>query len=126
MLAKPGAAALQQGCENGGGGIDSGEDIGDGDADFLRLTAGFARDRHQARHALNDEIIASAVGVGAGLAKAGDRAVDQLGVDFAQGRIVEAVFGEAADFEILNQHIGVGDQFTDGFLTFGRAEIAGY
>ena len=40
----------------------------------------FAGDAHQPAHALRDQVEAAAIGVGAGAAEAGDRAVDQAGI----------------------------------------------
>ena len=125
MLAAPGRGALMQGGQNGGGGIDAGENVGHGDADLLRLAVRLSGDAHQAGHALDDEVIAGAMRIGAGLAEAGDRAIDQARVERGERGIVQPVFRKAPDLEILDHHIGVGHQATDGFLAPGRAEIDG-
>jgi hypothetical protein len=114
-----------QGSQNGGGGIDAGENVGHGDADLLRLAVRLSGDAHQPGHALDDEVIAGAMRIGAGLAEAGDGAVDQARVERRKSRVIQPVFRKAPDLEILDHHIGVGHKATDGFLAFGRAEIDG-
>ena len=125
MLTAPRDPALHKGSQDRRGGIDAGEDIGHRDAHLLRLTLWVARDAHQPGHALDDEVIARAVGIGAGLAKPGDRAIDQTRVHFRQAGIIQPVFLKPADLEILNHHIGVSHQTAHRLLPLGRAEIAG-
>ena len=85
MLARAGALAGDERRLDGDHRIEAGEDVGKGDADLLRLAVGLAGQVHDAAHALDDEVVAGAVGVGAVLAEAGDRAVDQPRVDRARG-----------------------------------------
>jgi hypothetical protein len=74
--------AVQQRGQDGVAGIQAGQDVGQRDADLLRpgafLALGAAGDAHQAAHALDQEIVAGARGVGAVLAEAGDRAIHEL------------------------------------------------
>ena len=126
MLAHARRATLMQGGQNGGGGIDAGKNIRHCDADFLRLTARFAGNAHQPGHALDNEIIARTVGIRAGLAKPGDRTIDQAGVDRGQIGVIQPVFCQAADFEVFDHHVGVGNQGAHLGLPFGGAKIADY
>jgi len=58
------------------------------------------------------------------LAEAGDRAIDEPLIPRGKAAIVEAVSGEAADLENLDQHIGVTDQRLDPFAVNGVTEIS--
>ena len=72
----------------------------------VRLAVGRAGQVHEAAHALRHQVVAGARRIGAGLAEAGDRAVDQARVVAREARIVEAELGEPADLEVLDQHVG--------------------
>ena len=100
--------AARPGCHRG---VHAGEQVGDRDADLLRAAAGqvvaLAGHAHQPAHALDDVVVAGAVAVGAGLAEAGDRAVDQARVGCAQRCVVEPVARQVADLEVLDQHVAV-------------------
>ena len=63
------------------GGIDAGEDVGEGDADLLRLAVRRAGQVHDAAHALDHEVVAGARRIGPVLAEAGDRAIDEARID---------------------------------------------
>ena len=75
-------------------------------AGLLRFAVRLAGQVHRPAHALHDEIISGARGVGAVMAEAGDRAIDQSGIDRAQALVVETIFGEAARLEVLDHDIG--------------------
>ena len=81
VLALAGAVAVRERGQHADGGVQAGEDVGQRDADLLRaralLAVGAAGDAHQPAHALDQEVVAGALRVRAGLAEAGDRAVDQ-------------------------------------------------
>src|SRR5947208_13275840 len=81
--------------------IDAGEDIGEGDADLLRLAGRVAGQVHDAAHALDHEIVAGAARIGAILPETGNRASHDAWIDSRQAGVIEAVFLEAADLEIL-------------------------
>ena len=70
-----GVAVAQRGLDRDRG-VQAGEQIGDGDADFLRPAARavvpLSRHAHQPAHALHGVVVAGAVAVGPCLAKAGD------------------------------------------------------
>jgi hypothetical protein len=104
-------------------GIDAGEQIGGGDPGLLRRTVGLAGDRHHPAHPLNDEVVAGARRVGAGLAEARYRADDQPRVARAQRRRVEPVFDEAAELVILDHHVRTGGERGDARLARGRGDI---
>ena len=69
-----------------------------------------AGEAHDAAHRLGDEVEAAPVLVGPGAAEAGQRAVDQAGIVLAQILVAEAEALHRARREILDQHVGDGDQ----------------
>ena len=71
------------------------------------------------RHALDDEVVAGALGVRAVLAEAGDRAVDEARVDARDARVVEPVLREPADLEVLDEHVGLPREIAHESLPFG-------
>ena len=108
---------------DGVGRIHAGENIDDGNADLGRRPVGLPRDMHDAAHALQQEVVAGARRIGAGLAKAGDRAIDDVGLHFLQPLVVQAEFLEAADLEILDHDIGVGGEPPHERAALFRVEI---
>ena len=117
MLAFAGALAVGEGAEDGDGGVQPGQDVGERDARLLRPAArqrvALAGHRHQPAHALDHEVVAGALGVRAGLAEAGDRAVDQARIGLRQALVVEAVFLQPADLVVLDQNVGLLRQLDD-------------
>jgi hypothetical protein len=73
MAAGSGRFAAVHSCEDRVRGIEAGEDVGEGDAGLLRFAGRITGQVHDPAHALDDEVIAGARGIGAGLAEAGDR-----------------------------------------------------
>src|SRR3989441_6495177 len=88
-LALAGRLALDQGDQDALSQEDPGAEVGDGDTDPYRPLPRNTRDGHQAAHALSDLVDARAIPIGPALAEAGDTAVDQAGVDRAQGLVVD-------------------------------------
>jgi hypothetical protein len=64
--------------------------------------------------------------IGSVLAEAGDRAIDQFRIDPLQAVVIEAVFGKAADLEILDDDIGFGGEFADQLLAARRRHVDEY
>ncbi len=124
---QPAIGALQQRGQDAHGGIHAGHEVGHGHAGLLRAAAGqvvaFARNAHQAAHALDHEVIPGAAGVRAGLAKAGDRAIDQTRVDGLQAFVVQAVFLQAAYFEVFHQDIALQGEFPHQLGTARRGNV---
>jgi hypothetical protein len=116
-LAFTGAVAVMQGGEDADRRVKPGEDVGEGDAAFhrsaARLAVGSACHAHDAAHTLNHEIVAGPLGVGACLAEAGYRTVDQAGIEAAQGFIIESELLQAADLEVLDDHVGLAGEIAE-------------
>ena len=78
---------------------------------------------HGAAHALHQKIIARTLCVGPLLPEAGNGAIDQARVQFAQALVVEAIFGQAPHLEILDDHIGLHGEALDEGAALRRLEI---
>ena len=111
--------------ENGDGGIDAGEDVGIGDADLLRLALGLAGQVHDAAHALDHQVVAGAMRIGAVLPKPGDRAIDEPRIDLSQALVVESVLLQSVDLEVLDEHIGMRSKPPHQRPPLLRLEIGG-
>ncbi|PAV92739.1 hypothetical protein WR25_05610 [Diploscapter pachys] len=144
MLAEACRRAVQQRGLDRDDRIEAGHQVRYRDADLLRAAAwqivALAGDAHQPAERLNDEVIARLGGARPGLAEAGDRTIDQAGVQRAQAGMVEAVFRQRPRLVILDQHIALRHHRADQRLSFcggdvdrdrlfaavGRLEIRGF
>src|SRR5688572_29751924 len=108
-------------------GVHPGDDVRDRHAGALRAAPGraigLAGDAHHAAHALDHEVVPRTLAVGAGMAKTGERAVDEPRVELAQRRIAETVAVEVAVLEILDQHVALARKLARDLLAFGRSEV---
>src|SRR5215469_13937494 len=123
VTAAPGFLPPHQRRKNADRGIDAGKDIGDRYADAHRWTVGGAGHAHDAAIALRHQVISRTPRRGTGLPETGHRAIDQPRIGRAEALIVETEFGEAADLEILDQHIGPRGDLLHQTLALGRGEI---
>ena len=123
MGASAGPVALAQCGEDRDRRIEAGEQIRISDTAFLRSAVRLAGQRHGAAHRLDDEIVAGARRIGPGLSKAGDRAIDEPGIDRRERLVIEAVSGEAARLEILDQNVGRSGEGSNLFLPAFRSKI---
>ncbi len=121
--------AVGKGREDGGDGVQPGHHVRQGNADLerplARRTIGATREAHQPTHALDQEVVAGARGVRAGLSEARYRAEDQARVARLQTFIVEAVSLQSADLEVLDQHIGLRRELPHQRLAGGRCDVDG-
>src|SRR5205085_3523404 len=83
----------------------AGAEVGDGHADLHRRAALAAGGAHDAAHALRDEIVTAALGIGTRLAEAGDRAVDEARIHGGQRRVVDAEAPGDARTIVLDQDV---------------------
>ena len=83
-LAFAGARLMDERGLDRDGGVEAGNEIGDGDAHFHRFGArravGLAGDAHQSAHALDQIVVARFVLVRTVMAEAGERAIDEARV----------------------------------------------
>ena len=131
-LAFAGEVAVAQCCQDRGAGVHAGEQVGDRHAHFLRTAAALvvtdlgargAGHAHQPAHPLYCVVVAGALAVWAGLAEAGDRAVNEARVQFAQAGGVQAVARHVAYLVIFNQHIALRGNSADHRLSFGPGDV---
>ncbi len=107
------------------GGIKPGADICHRHAGAQRPAAFLAGDGHEAAHTLRHEIIAAARCIRPGLAKAGDRTIDQRRLDAAQSLPIQPVLHQAAHLEIFDHDIGLARQIAQQGLAIRVGEIHG-
>src|SRR6185437_7673280 len=72
---------------------------------------------------LSDLVVAGPVAVRTGLAEAGDARIDQPRVDLAQRLVVDAEAALDVGPEVLDQHVGPGDELLEDLDTLGVLEI---
>src|SRR6266480_1649215 len=127
VLPDAGALAVRDRRRDGEARVHPGEDIGDGDPDFLRtasrLAVALAGDAHEAPHALEDEVVSGAVCARAGLAEPRDRAVNDVRIDSPQILVGEPVFCEAADLVVLEEHVALRRELARDTLAFGLRDV---
>src|SRR5258708_2163243 len=116
-------APLQRG-ENADHRIDAGENVRDRNARAGWFTVGSSGQRHEPADALRHQIVASAARMRAGLAETGDGTVDETRTGRREARIVEPEFLQAADLEVLDQHIGLRRKLTHDAFAVLALEIA--
>ncbi len=117
-----GAAAHEQRFENGLVSFESCGNIDDRDAHAGRRLRP-AGDRGDARFGLDQEVVGLALRVRAAFAVAGDRAADEPRIVLAQPLEGKAELGERAGFEVLHEHIGLGDHGFEQRLVVRLGEI---
>src|SRR5262249_39081724 len=67
-------------------------------------------DPHEARFSLDDRVVSGLVTPWTGLPVAGNRAVDQTGIELVDRLVAEPQFVEAARFEVLDENIRLSEQ----------------
>ena len=72
---------------------------------------------------MDEEIVSGAFSIRTGLAEARDRAIDEARELGGKLFIAEAIFREAAGFEVFNQDMRFGDELACDRLTFWRRDI---
>src|SRR5262249_17929058 len=102
---------------------ESGAEIGNRHAGLDRRTAALAGDRHDARHALRDEIESAFAAVGAGLSVARDRGVDEPRIDCLQRFVVESKRREHTWPIILDENVHSSREVHERVAAFGRLEV---
>ena len=123
VLADTGGVACSQRRLNGYNAVEAGKNIGERHAGFLRWAIRLAGDVHQAAHTLNDEVIPRPGSVRATLTEAGNRAIDNSGIDGGDACEIEAVLGEPADLEVFYNNIGIGRQRSHTVSPFLRRKV---
>ena len=123
MLALFGFFAFQQRHQNAERAKQPRGEVGDRNAHAHGPLPGQAGDRHQAAHALRDLVEARPLGIRAGLPEPGNAGVDQLRIDLAQLRIVDAETTLNIGPEILDHHVGFFHHALEGRHRFRRLQV---
>ena len=122
-LAFAGNLALEQRGQDAHGAEQPRGEVGDGNADPHRAFAGRAGDRHQPAHALRDLIEAGTLVIGAVLAEAGNRAIDDARIDLAHALIVDAEFCLHVGAEIFDDDVGLFHQPPEDLEAFRLFQV---
>jgi hypothetical protein len=124
-----GVVAHMQRRQNGVAGVHAGKEVDHRHAHAQRAAAGLgvgaAGDAHHAGHGLHHEVVARALGIGAVLPEAGDRAVNEARVEGAQALVVQPVLLQAPDLEVLHHDVGLQCHLLDERLALGRGHVDG-
>ncbi|MNJ60251.1 hypothetical protein D3C77_559690 [compost metagenome] len=116
MLASTIMIAMGEGGQNCHSRIQPGKNVGQRYSYLYRtrtlLTLRKAGKAHQAAKPLDHEVVPSTLGIRASLAKAGNRAINQLWVDDPQAFIIQPISGQTTHFEVLDDHIRFCRKFT--------------
>ena len=121
----PVSLAVAERGQDGDRRVEAADHVGNGDPHLHRLAVRIAGDAHHPAHPLDQEVVAGLRRVRAGLAEAGDRAVDEAGEGGTEVGVGEAEAGHVADLEILDQHVGAGGEVAHQRLSFLLAEVDG-
>ena len=87
--------------------------VGDRAARPRRRMARHAGDAHEPAHALRDRVVAGSLRVGAGLAEAAHRHVDDPGIHGAHGLVPHAKAIGDAGHEVLDEHVRAGGEVAE-------------
>ena len=117
--------AREEGGEDGTTCVESSAHVSDGDTCTHRFAIGCASDAHEAAEGLGHEVVARAIFVGAGVAVAGDGAVDETGADLLQSVVIEAHFVEGAGAEVFDEDVGCFDEFSENGFALVGFEVEG-
>jgi len=104
-------------------GVHGRQAVADGDAGARRRPVGLAGHIAQAAHGLADQTVAGALGIGTGLTEAGNAGHDQARVLLGQHVVAQAPLLHGARPEVLDHHVGLGDQLLGERLAFGFAQV---
>src|SRR5262245_42739310 len=118
-----GPVALDDRREDADHGIDAGHDVGDRNAGPRRLAIGLAGEAHEAADALRHEVVAPPGTIRSRLPEAGTRAIDQARKFLPHAFVVEAELLQAADLEILDQHVRARGQLLHQPLALRGVEV---
>ena len=108
MLPLAAERAIHQRAQHAVAGVHAGQMIGERDAHALRL-ARIGQQAQQAAARLADGIVARHVAVRPVRTEAGNRTVNDLGIELFDVVVTEAAFVQDAGAKVLNKHIGAGE-----------------
>jgi hypothetical protein len=89
------------------------------------IASSLAGDAHEPAHRLGDEIEGRATAIRSAAAKPGNIAVDEVGIERPEPRLVETHVYENAAAEILDQDIAAGDQLGEHLAALFVPQVEG-
>ncbi len=122
-LAAPGLQPMRVRRHDAQRGEDAGVDVGHRIAGLGGRAPGFARDGHQARESLRDEVEAALVRFGAVAAEPGHRAIDERLVLRGEHVVAEAQLVHRVAAEVLDEHVGGAHHPQQDRAAFGTLQI---
>ncbi|MNN06385.1 hypothetical protein D3C81_1191750 [compost metagenome] len=117
------AFAAEQCRQHGLRGVHAGHQVHHGHAELQRRRVGFAIERHQPGFALDHQVIAGTLGLGAAAVVAGNRAVDQPGLDGLELFVAQAQLLGAAGLEVVDDHVELRQQVVDDLHAFLALQV---
>ena len=117
------AFALHEGTEDSGAEMDAREEIAHRGTGLGRRPIGVAGGVGDAAHRLDGDVHRGEVAIGPVEAEARTAAIDQARVELAQHVVAEAQSVHHARREILDQHVGLGDQVEEDLLAARLLEV---
>ena len=115
--------ALEQGDQDADGAMKAGAHVGHGDAGPHRAATRHAGDVHQPAHALGDLVEARALGIGAVLAEARDRAQHDARIHLLQALVVDAEAKLHVGAVILDHDVGLLHQLHEDRPAVGLLQV---
>lgn len=125
VVAYAGFFTVIQRCADGEASVQTAEQITDGHTGTGGLAARPAGDAHAAAHSLADEVVAGTIGIGAILAKAGDRSINQARIQLFALFIAEAQTAHNTGTVVFQQYISALYQFAEQFFSVLCFEVDG-
>ncbi len=121
----PRSAALEQRRQHGLAGVHAGHQVHHGDTELQRRRARLAVERHEAGLALDHQVVAGALGLGAAGVVAGHGAVDEVGLEGLELLVAQAQLLGAAGLEVVDHHVALRQQLVDDLQPLGTLQVEG-
>jgi hypothetical protein len=104
-------------------GVEGRDHVDQCDADLHRSAITLAGDRHQAREALHDGVVARPLAIGTGRPETGDRAVDEARVDAPERVPAEREIVHGPRLEVLDHHVPAAREIQEQCLALWVLEV---
>lgn len=125
MVTYAGFFTVIQRSADGEAGIQTAEQVTNGHTGTGWARCRPAGDAHAAAHSLADEVVAGTIGIGAILAKAGDRSINQARIQLFALFIAEAQTAHNTGTVVFQQYISALYQFAEQFFSVLCFEVDG-
>jgi hypothetical protein len=115
--------AAEQCGQHGLCGVHAGHHVHHGHAELQRGHAGITIQRHQARFALDDQVVPGALGLGATGVVTGDGAVNQVGLEGFELFVAQAQLFGATGLEVVDDHVELREQLLHDAQRLGALQV---